>query len=130
MTVATMELSAREKLKLRLCYNAIVDKKAEGVSVLDLRGYSSVTDFFVICQGSSSTQVSAISDNIEKVLRESGMKHYNVEGRENAQWILLDCDNVIVHVFQPDTRKYYALENLWVDARKVDNRDIESWEVN
>jgi ribosome-associated protein len=130
MTVAEMELSVKEKLKLRLCYNAVVDKKGEGVSILDLRGFSSVTDFFVICQGSSSTQVSAISDNIEKVLRDVGMKHFSVEGRENAQWILLDCDNVIVHVFQAETRKYYALEDLWIDARKLDNCDIESWEVN
>jgi ribosome-associated protein len=58
------------------------------------------------------------------------MKHFSVEGRENAQWILLDCDNVIVHVFQAETRKYYALEDLWIDARKLDNCDIESWEVN
>lgn len=130
MTVAEMELSAKEKLKLRLCYNAVVDKKGEGVSILDLRGYSSITDFFIICEGSSSTQVSAISDNIGKVLRDSGMKHFSVEGRENAQWILLDCDNVVIHVFQSEIRKYYALDDLWIDARKFDNHDIESWGVN
>jgi len=130
MTVAEKGLSVKEKMKLRLCYNAIVDKKGEGVSILDLRGFSSITDFFIICQGTSSTQVSAISDNIEKVLRDSGMKHYNVEGKESAEWILLDCDDVIVHVFQDATRKFYALEDLWIDARKFEDRDIESWEVN
>ncbi|MDH5542843.1 MAG: ribosome silencing factor [Nitrospinota bacterium] len=124
------KLTTREKVKLKLCYNAVVDKKAIDVRVLDLRGISSIADFFMICEGSSSRQVDAISDSVEKALRDNGMKQFHVEGKGQGTWVLMDCKDIIIHVFQSDVRKFYALENLWVDAGTLEAEEIESWKVN
>jgi len=124
------KISVREKAKLKLCYNAIVDKKAMDVRVLDLRGISSIADFFMICEGSSTRQVEAISTNVGKVLRDNGMKQFHVEGKGQGTWVLMDCKDIIIHVFQSDVRKFYALENLWVDASVLGADEIESWKVN
>ena len=96
----------------------IDEVKGENIKVLDLRNLeNSVCDFFVICEGGSNTQVSAISNSIEKiVLKNSNDKPWHVEGRENATWILLDYVSIAVHVFQREEREFYDIEGLWGDA--------------
>jgi ribosome-associated protein len=94
-----------------------LSKKAETVLSIDLRGLSPACDFFVICEGTSSVHVRAIADGIEDGLRESGEKAWHVEGRETGHWVLLDYVNVVVHVFDTETREYYQLERLWGDAK-------------
>lgn len=94
-----------------------LSKKAENVTSIDLRGLSPACDFFVICEGTSGVHVRAIADAIEDGLRESGEKVWHVEGREAAHWVLLDYVNVVVHVFDSETRDYYQLERLWGDAK-------------
>ncbi|MBI3581877.1 MAG: ribosome silencing factor [Nitrospinae bacterium] len=109
------------------CVCAALDKKAEDVVILDLRGLSDVADFFIVCHGNSQTQVRAISEGVEMALRNQGVRHYNVEGREACSWVLMDFHDVVVHVFHGTTRAYYALEKLWSDARSLDAGEILAW---
>lgn len=104
---------------------AIKDTKGEDIMIFDLSGIeNSVTQTFIICTGNSNTQVSAISGNIEKKVRnELKDRPWHVEGTENAMWVLLDYVSVVVHVFQRQTREYYDIEELWGDAKitKIEN---------
>lgn len=96
----------------------IQEKKGRDIISLDLKKIpNAISDVFVICSGSSSTQVEAIADAVEEVVRESlGDKPWHKEGFENAEWILLDYVNVVVHIFQDQARMFYNLEKLWDDA--------------
>jgi ribosome-associated protein len=96
------------------------DKKAADVVVLDLRKSDAFTDFFVLCSGQNTRQVNAIVDAIEAALREIDVKANHVEGREHAEWVLLDYFDFVVHVFAPDTRAFYGLERLWGSAERID----------
>ena len=98
---------------LKQILNLALDKKAGRVVVFDVRGLSSLTDFFIICHGDSEPQVKAIVDNIRKGTKS---KPRHLEGYENQNWILLDYFDVVVHVFKEDERDYYELERLWADA--------------
>ena len=102
---------------------AIQDKKGENIVSLDLRKVpEAVTDFFVICEASSTTQVKAISDFIEfQVQNECGEKPFRHEGQQAAQWIIIDYVNVVVHLMQPEARKFYKLEEMWSDANSADH---------
>ena len=120
-------LSSREKTVTRLTKNskfyktiikAIQDKKGEHIVTLDLRKIpEAIADFFVICSATSTTQVKAISDYVEEQIKlvcdEYPYKH---EGHQSSTWILIDYVNIVVHVMQPDTRKFYRLEEMWSDA--------------
>ena len=101
------------------------EKKAKKIISLDLTKINnSVTNYFVICHAPSKTQVDAIYDNVIKVVREQcATKASNKEGMENAEWILIDYVNVVVHIFQEDSRSFYKLEELWADAEieQIDN---------
>jgi nicotinate-nucleotide adenylyltransferase len=105
---------------------AALDKKAEDVVVLDLRGLSDVTDFFVVCHGSSDRQVHAIVESIqERLLRELNLKAKHLEGLRSADWVLMDYVDLVVHVFLDERRKFYRLERLWGDARSLDPTTLE-----
>lgn len=94
-------------------------KQARDLVVLDLRPISSFADFFVIATGSNTKQIQAISDEIGKRLAEAGEKPVNVEGYANAEWILADYGDLVIHIFSDSSRAYYDLERLWRDAVKV-----------
>lgn len=98
---------------------AVDDVKAINIEILDLREIeNTVCDYFIICTGTSNTHVNAISGIIQKqVGKNSKEKPWHVEGEGNAEWILLDYVNVVVHVFQKHTREYYDIESLWGDAK-------------
>jgi ribosome-associated protein len=98
-------------------------KKAENVITMELRGLTSTCDFFVIATGTSDVQVKAIADAIADGLTEVGEKSWHVEGYEGKRWILLDYVDVVVHVFDEETRDYYQLERLWGDAPIREFRD-------
>jgi len=97
---------------------AMQDLKAKNIVVIDLREISgSLSDFFVICHGDSSTQVNSISNSIYKsVLEETGEKPWHQEGKQNSEWVLLDYVDVVAHVFYKDSREFYNIEGLWGDA--------------
>lgn len=92
-------------------------KKAENVLTMDLRGLTSACDFFVICHGTSDVQVRAIAEAIKDGMTEEGEKPWHIEGMEGKRWVLLDYVDVVVHVFDKETRDYYQLERLWGDAK-------------
>jgi len=94
-----------------------VDRRARDVVLLDLRGLTSATDWFVIASGDSEPQVQSIAERIEHRLEEDlGDSPWHVEGKSNARWVLLDYVDVVVHVFHHEARQYYELERLWADA--------------
>ncbi|HET6232387.1 MAG TPA: ribosome silencing factor [Longimicrobiaceae bacterium] len=92
------------------------DRKARDVAVLELKGISSATDWFVIATGTSDTHVSAIADNLIDELKKHGTRPLNVEGQRGGRWILIDYFDFVVHVFHPAAREFYQLERLWGDA--------------
>ncbi len=98
----------------------IIEKKGKNIVRLDMRKVSGgVCDYFVICEGDSAVQVDTIAHSVEEmVFRTTGERVYHHEGYENAEWILLDYVDVVVHIFQPEFRKFYNIENLWADAEK------------
>ncbi len=103
----------------QLCAEAADSKKAFDILILDLRKLTYITDYFVICSGASTTQVSAIADGIGQVLAKAGIHPSHVEGEQEAKWVLMDYGDVVVHIFEEQTRSYYALEKLWSEAGRV-----------
>jgi ribosome-associated protein len=118
-----------DKINVRAAYPKLVNTiiegmenvKAHDISVLNLQALeNSVCDFFVICSGTSNTQVKAICDRVEKEVRESlNEKPWHIEGKESADWVLMDYVSVVVHIFKPQSREFYDLESLWGDAEVV-----------
>ena len=96
----------------------IADRKGEVIRVADLTEIDNAAcDYFIICQGNSPTQVNAIADSIsERVQKNTGEKPWHIEGKANAEWILMDYVNMVVHIFQKDVRSFYGLDELWADA--------------
>ena len=116
MVVQTDHKSA-EKL-IKYIVKGIQEKKGANIVILDLRDIgNAIADYFIICTGSSDTQIDAISDSVEKLVKE-GVKElpWHREGIKNKEWILLDYVNVVTHIFKNDVRAHYGLEELWGDA--------------
>ena len=105
---------------VKISIKASQEKKAEQIVVLDLRNVSSFTDYFVIMQGNSKRQNMAIYESIEQALKKENIKPLSIEGRKNAEWILMDYGYFIIHVFSKEAREYYYLEKLWGDAPRSD----------
>jgi ribosome-associated protein len=104
---------------------ACQDKKAEELTVLELEKNSGAfTDYFVICSGTNSRQIQAISDEVELRLKRAGIYPNNIEGYKQAEWVLLDYVDFVVHIFSESARKYYDLERLWKSAKKLDSADL------
>lgn len=106
--------------EVKLAVEAGLAKKAEDVCLLDLRELSAFTDFFLIMNGSSSRQNAAVAEGIEVRLKAAGVRPLGVEGRESAEWVLVDYGWFVVHVFSRSARDHYALEKLWGDAPRLD----------
>ena len=113
----TKENSNADQL-ISVIINGIEDVKGQNINILDLREIeNTVCDYFIICEGTSNTQVNAIVNSIQKkVSKETKDKPWHIEGSDNAEWVLMDYVNVVVHVFQKHTREYYDIESLWGDA--------------
>jgi ribosome-associated protein len=106
--------------RIRRTLSAAVEKKALDLTVLDLRGIASFTDFFVITTGTNRRQCQAISDEVVEQLKLSGTRAARVEGFQTAEWILIDYGDFVVHVFDEKARRFYDLERLWREARRLD----------
>ncbi len=105
--------------RVREAVAAADDRQAVDLKVLHLQKISDFTDYFVICSGTSERQLQAIANAVEERLRSHGVRPLHVEGFNRAQWVLLDYGDLVVHVFQEEPRRYYALERLWGDAPNV-----------
>ena len=130
--MSTQSVLLKENLPLStealndLIIDSIQDIKGKNVVKLDLRKLDEApTDFFIICEGDSNTQVRAISDNIHKRLKqEAGQFPSHAEGKQNAHWVCMDYFTTVVHVFYKDTRKFYELEDLWSDAKFTEYENL------
>src|SRR5436305_13580395 len=105
--------------------SACLDKKAEDLTLLELeQGTGAFTDYFVISSGTNPRQVQAISDEVELLLKRAGLYPNNIEGYKQAEWVLIDYVDFVVHVFSESARRYYDLERLWKSARKLEPKDL------
>lgn len=98
------------------CIAHLQSRKAEDIAVIDLRGIADFSDYFIVCTGNADTQVRALADAVIEGLKSEGHRPWQVEGYDTRKWILIDFVDVVVHIFQPEARKFYGLERLWGDA--------------
>jgi len=105
---------------------AIEEVKGDDIQLLDLREIeNTVCDYFIVCSGSSNTQVNAISGSVQKIVsKELKDKAWHIEGQSNAEWVLMDYVNVVVHIFQKQFRDYYDIEGLWGDAKITEIKSV------
>lgn len=111
---------ADSKDMLKVIIDALQDKKAEDIRVIDISNVSVIADYFVIASGSNTNQIQAMVDNVEEEMFKAGFDDPKVEGYNTASWILLDYKDVIVHVFSEDDRVFYNIERIWRDGKEVD----------
>lgn len=104
---------------LRTILDAVEDRKAREVTVLDLRGVNNAIDFFVIASGTSDTHVRGMADLVQERMQHAGWRPHHVEGLAGGRWVLLDYIDVVVHLFHPEARAFYQLERLWGDAPEL-----------
>ncbi len=107
---------------------AVIGKKVDSVVALDVRGLTSIADTFIICSGRSNRQVTAIAEHVERFLKDAGIRPINVEGRKEGHWVLMDYGDVIIHIFYEETRSFYDLEGLWVDAKRIITKSLEAYQ--
>ena len=105
---------------MKIAVKSADDKKAHNIKVLDINELTTLADYFVICHGTSSTQMGAIADEIEEKLKDAGVLMHNAGSGGSDQWVLMDYGDVIVHIFNEESREFYGIENLWADAESVD----------
>lgn len=115
-----MALPLSPQAVVNIAVQAAENKRAMDVTVLEIRSVSTIADYFIICGGRTDIQVQAIVENIQKDLKEKGTIALHREGFREANWVLLDYGDVVIHVFQEEERQFYNLERLWGDARVVD----------
>lgn len=109
----------------KIAYNAIDDKKGIDISVIDISEISILADYFIIAGGSNINQIKAIADNVMEELGKAGLHAKNVEGYSNANWILMDYNDVIIHIFNQDDRLFYDLERIWRDGKDIKVSDLQ-----
>jgi ribosome-associated protein len=112
--------------KVQLCVRTLLEKKASDIVVLDVRAMSSFADFFIICSGSSHRQVTALAGYLEEILKQHGVRPLGVEGPQEARWVLVDCNDVIIHIFYQPWREFSDLEGLWLEAPREFPTSLEA----
>src|ERR1051326_8220275 len=117
------------KNQITAAIQACLEKKAEELSILEMeKGSGAFTDYFVLCSGTNPRQVQAIADEVELRLKAAGIRPNNVEGYKQAEWVLIDYVDFVVHVFSEKARKFYDLERLWKTAKRLEPGDLKAAE--
>jgi ribosome-associated protein len=115
------------KKQISAAIQACLEKKAEELSILEMeKGSGAFTDYFVLCSGTNPRQVQAIADEVELRLKAAGLRPTNVEGYNQAEWVLIDYFDFVVHVFSEKARKFYDLERLWKSAKHLQPADLKT----
>jgi len=115
------------KKQVTAAIQACLEKKAEELSILEMeKGSGAFTDYFVLCSGTNPRQVQAIADEVELQLKKMGLRPTHVEGYNQAEWVLVDYVDFVVHVFSEKARKYYDLERLWKSAKRLEPSDLKA----
>ena len=104
----------------KLAITALEDKKAEDIKVIDISDVSVIADYFIIANGTNHSQIQTLSDHVEEILGKEGVQLKQVEGYDNANWILLDFRDVIIHIFDKENRLFYDLERIWRDGKLIE----------
>ena len=110
---------------VKIAYDALDEKKAEDISIIDISGVTVIADYFLIASGANPNQVQALVDNVQEKLYKSGYECKQVEGYQGATWILLDYLDIVIHVFSREDRRFYDLERIWRDGRQMDIGEIK-----
>ena len=113
-------MATDSRTKSLLCLKAAIEKKALNPVLLELKEMSSFTDYFLLLSGKSDRQVQAIAQAIEETLKRKGFRPLGLEGALGGKWILMDYEDVVVHILLEPVRKFYDLEGLWIDAPRID----------
>jgi ribosome-associated protein len=115
------------KKQVSAAIQACLEKKAEELSILEMeKGSGAFTDYFVLCSGTNPRQVQAIADEVEMRLKATGVRPNNIEGYNQAEWVLIDYVDFVVHVFSEKARKFYDLERLWKSAKRLQPADLKT----
>ena len=112
----------------RLAIQALEDKKAEDIKVIDISEVSVIADYFIIANGTNRSQIQAMSDNVEETLGRAGYPLKQIEGYQNANWVLLDFNDVIIHIFDKENRLFYDLERIWRDGESISLEELDEGE--
>ncbi len=121
--VISME-NNKSKEMARLAIQALEDKKAEDIKVIDISEVSVIADYFIIANGTNRSQIQAMSDNVEETLGRAGYPLKQIEGYQNANWVLLDFNDVIIHIFDKENRLFYDLERIWRDGKLIETDSL------
>ncbi len=113
------------KKMARLAYQALDEKKAMDIKIIDIGQVSTIADYFLIASGSNQNQVQAMVDNVEEKLGKAGYEPKQIEGTRNSSWILMDYGDLIVHVFDEENRLFYDLERIWRDGQQISQEELE-----
>ena len=105
---------------VKTAVKALEDKKAEDIKVIDIHEVSSIADYFIIANGSNQNQLSAMQDAVDEAMYKSGLHARQIEGNQNSTWILIDYNDVIVHLFSKEDRLFYDLERIWKDGKVIE----------
>ena len=108
----------------KLAIEALEDKKAEDIKIIDISHVSVIADYFIIANGTNTNQIQALADNVEEVLGKAGCHPRQIEGYQNANWILMDFQDVILHIFDKENRLFYDLERIWRDGVLVEKDSL------
>lgn len=114
---------------VKIAAKALEDKKAEDIRVIDIREISTIADFFVIANGTNANQLAAMRDAVDEELYKAGYHTKQVEGNQNSTWILMDYNDIIVHIFSDESRTFYDLERIWRDGKEVSVGEFETEDV-
>ena len=117
-----MEKNSKEMVKI--AYRALENKKGADIRIIDIQEVSVIADYFIITSGSNVNQVQALVDNVEEELEKAGFQPRAVEGYSTANWILLDYNDIIIHVFNEEQRLFYDLERIWKDGKDIDFQSL------
>lgn len=114
----------QSKQMAKIAYDAIDDKLGKDIKVIDIGSVSVVADYFIIASGSNKNQVQAIVDNVKEELGKAGFYAKQIEGYQTANWILLDYNDIIIHIFDEDNRLFYDIERIWRDGKDIKAEDL------
>lgn len=115
------ELNNAESLKIAEAAVKVLDiKKANDIKLLKIDEKTTIADYFVICAGNSTTQIKTLADEVEYQLNNGGVEHVRLQGTDSDEWKVIDCHDVIIHIFSNEARNFYKLEKLWADAEEID----------
>ena len=113
------------KKMAQIAYNAMEDKKAEDIRIIEIGEISTIADYFIIANGTNSSQVQALVDSVDEALSKAGIEPQRIEGNRSSNWILMDYGDIVIHIFSKEDRLFYDLERIWRDGKTLSIEDLQ-----